>query len=66
AAKQSIVDRKKQREDDYKSLTHVANKLLDEFNLNSSEPIRTSDSKVLTSSSVSRMISDLISKHVNK
>ncbi|ENY2737781.1 hypothetical protein ACFW1Z_004367 [Vibrio parahaemolyticus] len=66
AAKQSIVDRKKQRKDDYKSLTHVANKLLDEFNLNSSEPIRTSDSKVLTSSSVSRMISDLISKHVNK
>lgn len=65
-AKKSLVDRKKQREEDYKSLTHVANKLLDEFNSTASNPIRTSDSKVLTSSSVSRMISDLVTKHVYK
>ncbi|EGR1112954.1 TPA: hypothetical protein ACGGCQ_003523 [Vibrio cholerae] len=65
-AKQSFADRKRQREDDYKSLTHVANKLLDEFNSTASNPVRTSDSKVLTSSSVSRMISDLVAKHVYK
>ena len=62
--KASMAERKQQRETDYQSLTHVTNKLLDEFNRQSTTPVRTLDGKVLSSVTVMNKLDDLLAQHL--